>query len=126
MTDNGKTHWAECWIDHDECLVDGLRSAAQNDYMIDQNYLPTGSLLLRAADRIAELEAERDDALELMRAAILRNQALESNSYTRTVEIERDRLRAALIDAPEPGEPRAYQRWYFANVLPELPLLRRR
>jgi hypothetical protein len=67
----GKTHWAECWIDHDECLVDGLRSAAQNDYMIDQNYLPTGSLLLMAADRIAELEAERDQlsaALRLIRA----------------------------------------------------------
>jgi hypothetical protein len=66
MSNNGKTHWAECWIDHDECLVDGLRSAAQNDYMIDQNYLPTGSLLLRAADRIAELEAERDDLIVLL------------------------------------------------------------
>jgi hypothetical protein len=66
MTDNGKTHWAECWIDHDECLMNGLRSAAQNDYMIDQNYLPTGRLLLKAADRIAELEAECDQ----LRAAL--------------------------------------------------------
>jgi chromosome segregation ATPase len=99
MTDNGKTHWAECWIDHDECLVDGLRSAAQNDYMIDQNYLPTGSLLLRAADRIADLEADLHE-WKIWRDDIEKADFILMNEMD-AVKAERDQLRAALKECEQ-------------------------
>lgn len=37
--------------------ANNLRSIAQNDYMIDQHFLPDGKALNEAADRIEELEA---------------------------------------------------------------------
>lgn len=39
--------------------ANNLRSIAQNDYMIDQHFLPDGEALNKAADRIEELENRR-------------------------------------------------------------------
>jgi hypothetical protein len=51
-----------------ESFIDALNRIAQNDYMIDQNYLPDGDALLGAAFHIEVLEAE----VEKLRAELAR------------------------------------------------------
>lgn len=41
-----------------ESIPELLTRIAQNDYMIDQHFLPDGQALLDAAERIRELEAD--------------------------------------------------------------------
>lgn len=43
-----------------------LRSIAQNDYMIDQHFLPDGVVLNEAADYIEKLEAENKRLREML------------------------------------------------------------
>lgn len=42
-------------------IIEDLRSMAQNDYMIDQHFLPPGVLLNRAIDALEEFLRARDE-----------------------------------------------------------------